>query len=81
MAGAAPSPSALHIPAHTSFPPGPVHVNFEFPEPFAIARTVSPAAGVGTLIVLRIPRRHRLDGRTEGLDVAFAGAEGGSRLS
>ena len=32
-------------------------------------------------IVLRIPRRHRLDGRTEGLDVAFAHAEGGSRLS
>ena len=51
------------------------------PEPFAIARTVSPAAGVGTWVVLRISRRHRLDCRTEGLDVAFAGAEGGSRLS
>ena len=33
MAGAAPSPSALHIPpAHTSHPPL-VHVIFEFPDP------------------------------------------------
>ena len=32
-------------------------------------------------IVLRISRRHRLDGRTEGLDVAFADAERSSHFS
>ena len=39
-----------------------------------------PEAGVGTWVVLRIPRRHRLDGRTEGLDAAFAGAERNAHL-